>query len=310
MKIVLYVLATAFLVSCSKQGDKKSTAPVVITLLGKSFYEPERSAKTQALLDSNLNVAITNWKKDSSEENYIWYGRRLGYLSRFTEAINIFTEGLEKYPNSAKLLRHRGHRFISLRLFDRAIEDLSKANRLANALPRDIEPDGSPNRLNKPLSSTLFNIRYHLALAHYLKGDFAQAQQDYFGCLTTCDNDDLLVATIDWLYMTYRRQGMEKEALSALGNINDSMNIIENDSYYKRCQMYQGKMVPELLLEVGPGDTDPDLTIATQGYGVGNWYLYNGDSAKAKEVFEKVVSGKHFASFGFIASEVELARWK
>jgi hypothetical protein len=68
-------------------------------------------------------------------------------------------------------------------------------------------------------------------------------------------------------------------------------------------------MQPQLLLEVGPGDEDPDLTIATQGYGVGNWYYYNGDTAKAREIFQKVVDGKHFSSFGFIASEAELARW-
>ena len=33
----------------------------------------------------------------------------------------------------------------------------------------ETEPDGIPNKLNMPLSSTQFNVWYDLALAHYLK---------------------------------------------------------------------------------------------------------------------------------------------
>jgi len=108
--------------------------------------------------------------------------------------------------------------------------------------------------------------------------------------------------------MTYKRQGKDELADGLLGNITDSMTIIENDSYYKRLKMYQGKLQPEDVLTVNPNAEDYDLSLATQGYGVGNWYFYNGDTTKAVEIFEKVVSGNSFASFGFIASEAELAR--
>ncbi len=309
IKIGCFVLTVAFLFSCGKLSDQENR-PVVISLLGKSYFEPERPAKVQAMLDSNLAIAKTHWMDNPTEDNYIWYGRRLGYLSRFQQAIDVFTQGIEKYPTSAKLYRHRGHRFISLRLFDRAIEDLHKANSLIPGFPFEIEPDGTPNKINQPLSSTQFNIRYHLGLAHYLKGDFLNARQAFIECLKTSNNPDLLVACVDWMYMIYRRQGQELDAQSILGNITDTMTIIENDSYFKRCQMYQGKISPDSLLQVDPGEADADLKWATQGYGVGNWYLYNGDSAKAKEVFEKVVAGKYFAAFGFIAAEAELARWK
>ena len=52
-----------------------------------------------------------------------------------------------------------------------------------------------------------------------------------------------------------------------------------------------------------------ELAMATQGYGVGNWFLYNGDTTQAESVFRQVVSGKYFGAFGFIAAEAELARW-
>ncbi len=282
--------------------------PEVVSLLGTTYYEPERSPEAQQRLDSSLALAKKNFTDDPSEENFIWYGRRLGYLSRFNDAIDILSQGIDKYPESYRLLRHRGHRFISMRLFDRAIDDLTKASQLMPPYPVEIEPDGAPNKLNIPLSSTQFNIWYHLGLAHYLKSDFEKAEQAYIECLKVSDNDDLLVATIDWFYMTYRRLEKNEVAEGLLGNITDTMNIIENDSYYQRLQMYERKLQPEDLLTVNEQTEDYDLSLATQGYGVGNWYLYNGDTTKAKEIFEKVVAGKSFASFGFIAAEAELSR--
>jgi hypothetical protein len=50
------------------------------------------------------------------------------------------------------------------------------------------------------------------------------------------------------------------------------------------------------------------VQIATQGYGVGNWYLVNGDEKKAREVFERVLAGKAWAAFGYIAAEADLKR--
>ena len=308
-KLIVLSLPLLVVFGCGqKQEEQTEKAPEVVSLLGKTFYEPERSPEAQARLDSNLQVAEKNFLKYPSEENYIWYARRLGYLSRFNDAIEILSQGLEKYPDSYRLLRHRGHRYISMRLFDRAIDDLTRASQLMTPWPPEIEPDGAPNKMNIPLSSTQFNIWYHLGLAHYLKGDFEKAEQAYIECLKVSNNDDLLVATIDWFYMTYRREGKDELAKGLLGNITDSMNIIENDSYYKRLQMYQGKLQPEQLLTVAPEADDYDLSLATQGYGVGNWYLYNGDTTKAIDIFEKVVAGKSFASFGFIAAEAELAR--
>ncbi len=59
-----------------------------------------------------------------------------------------------------------------------------------------------------------------------------------------------------------------------------------------------------------PSSEPFDTTIATQGYGVGNYYYVTGDREQARRVFERVVSGAGWNAFGFIAAEAELARWK
>lgn len=284
--------------------------PSAIGLDGRKFFPPSLTAKARARIDSNFFAAEIAYKANPSEENIIWYGRREAYRYNYRNAVKIFTEGLKMYPQSYRLLRHRGHRYITLRDFDKAISDLTVASALMPSGLPETEPDGLPNKLNIPLSTTQFNIWYHLGLAYYLKGDFAKAEKAYLECLKVSSNDDLLTATADWLYMTYRRSGKNTEAENLIGKIHEGMKIIENDSYFKRLMMYKGKLQPGELLEVGPGDQDPDLAIATQGYGVGNWYLYNGDTAKAKEVFLKVVSGNHFSAFGFIAAESDLKRLK
>ena len=83
------------------------------------------------------------------------------------------------------------------------------------------------------------------------------------------------------------------------------MEILENGSYHRRLLMYKGLEKPEALLD--PANAD-DLTIATQGYGVGNWYYVTGNRASAREIFEKVVSGPQWSAFGYIAAEADLQR--
>ncbi len=310
-KIFVPVIGSLLFIGCQPANEKKiEKAPEVVSLLGTTFFEPERNESAQRKLDSALSIAKENFLENPSEENFIWYARRLGYLSRFNQAIEVLSEGIERYPQSYKLLRHRGHRYISMRLFDRAINDLSRASQLMKPEPLEIEPDGAPNRPNIPLSNTQFNIWYHLGLAYYLKGDFDNAEKAYTECLMASNNDDLMVATVDWLFMVYKRESKDELAGALLQRITDSMTIIENDAYFNRLKMYQGKLNAEDLLNVDPTSEDYDLSLATQGYGVGNWYLYHGDTTKAVDIFERVVGGKSFSSFGFIAAEAELARMK
>jgi tetratricopeptide (TPR) repeat protein len=309
MKRLIFLFCLLAFAGCSvNKNMEKTVDPVLIGVDGKEFFKPE--LPNQDKLDSNFNVAFKNFQNDPSEENYIWLGRREAYRYNYNEAIEIFSRGLQRYPESYKLYRHRGHRYITVRDFDNAILDLQHAVDLMPADTVEIEPDGIPNKINTPLSSVEFNIWYHLGLAHYLKGDFKNAEAAYIKCLEVSNNDDLLCATADWLYMTYRRQNKNDDAAKLLERINENMTIVENDSYHKRLLMYKGLLKPEQLLEVGDDVSDKDLAIATQGYGVGNWYLYNGDTAKAKEIFQQVVSGKHFSAFGFIAAEVDLFRMK
>jgi tetratricopeptide (TPR) repeat protein len=205
------------------------------------------------------------------------------------------------------MYRHRGHRYITVREFDRAIADFDKAVSLIKGTPDEIEPDGQPNPAGKPRSTLQFNIWYHLALAHYLKGEYQKALDAYVECMKVSGNDDLLTATSDWMWMTLMRLNRKADAARLLERITAKMEILENASYHRRLLMYKGLETPEVLLD--PANAD-GLTVATQGYGVGNWYYVTGDAARARATFEKVVAGANWSAFGYIAAEADLQRMK
>jgi tetratricopeptide (TPR) repeat protein len=174
--------------------------------------------------------------------------------------------------------------------------------------PLETEPDGIPNKLGIAKSTTQSNIRYHLGLAYYLKGDYKNAAGSYEEAMEYADNDDLVAATTDWLFMTYHRLGRSEDAKDLLEKIETQMSIIENEAYHKRLLMYKGQYQPELLLAIQEAGVEPEVAIATQGYGVGNWYLIQSDTARAIDMFKKVLSGSSFSAFGFIAAEADLQR--
>lgn len=289
------------IVSMAQAGKPEATS-----ISGKPLYPMELPAETRKTLEANLAAAEAEYAKNpKGEEAIIWLGRRQAYLWRYRDAIDTFSKGLALHPASYKLYRHRGHRYITIREFDRAVADYEKAAALIKGVPDEVEPDGAPNKYGKPRSTSHSNIWYHLGLAYYLKGDFTNALRAYQECMKFSANDDMRVATLDWLYMTYRRLGRHGAAKLLLDQVSAKMDILENESYHKRLLMYKGVLKPEQLLDTASAD---DLTVATQGYGVGNWYLVEGNKAKAREIFEKVVQGRQWAAFGFIAAEVDLKR--
>ena len=108
--------------------------------------------------------------------------------------------------------------------------------------------------------------------------------------------------------MIHRRLGNKDAADALLPAVTEDMEIIENDSYFNRIMMYKGLIEPEELLFVDETISDGSLELATQGYGVGNWYLYNGDTTKAIQTFQKVTEGEYWSAFGYIAAEADLVR--
>ena len=89
--------------------------------------------------------------------------------------------------------------------------------------------------------------------------------------------------------------------------IQPDLKIIENEGYHLLVLMYQGLTPVESLLQ---------LTLKQEGspgsysvlYGIGSWYLYNGQRDEARAIFKRMLAGNQWTSFGYIAAEADMKR--
>jgi hypothetical protein len=273
-----------------------------LSLLGDSLFAPQPSARALATYDS------LRTRFDSLDvEQWIWLGRWAAYTGAHQEAIRAYTAALERFPEDARLYRHRGHRYITTRQLDRAIADFRAALALVEGQEDAIEPDGMPNAHNIPVSTLHTNIWYHLGLAHYLQNELPLALEAYRQGLAASANDDMRTAFLHWIYMTLRQLGQEEDAQQALVGVHAEMEILENTDYWRLCRFYRG----EIGLDELPGDAPGAMQGSSEAlrYGIGNWHFYNGRKGEAQAAFEEMLRHGNWAAFGYIAAEAALSRW-
>jgi len=214
-------------------------------------------------------------------------------IREYRESIAICTRGLKMAPENVGLLLERGHREVGLREFVKARADLERAAKID---PKNPE------------------IYYHLGLSHYFTGEFAEAAEAWRHAVENAPTLDSRINSSNWLYASLRRAGKKEDAEKALATITPEMKNTEPHTFFylSLLRFFQGRM-PEadaVPPQPAPGskDDEPELRFDTVGYGVGNWYLYNGNPAKAQEYFRKVVQGRVWMTRGYIGSEIEVAR--
>ena len=279
-----------------------------ISLLGDTLRAPELPDDVRAVYQeryAEAEDALVEAPEDA--DALIWMGRRTAYLGQYREAIEIYTHALTLHPDDPRIYRHRGHRYLTIRELDLAIADFERAAALTEGQPDQVEPDGLPNAQNVPTSTLQFNIWYHLALAHYVQGDFEAALEAQQECMAVSVHPDSVVATSYWMYMTLMRLGREEEAQAVLDGISQDMDIIESTAYLNLLLLFKGDRSYEEL--VGPGGAEATLQSTTTAYGLGVWHLLHGRTDEAHRTWERILEGRdQWSAFGYLAAEGELAR--
>lgn len=312
MRILLLVSVLALITSCKKESETLAKVEEKVridtlqatSILGSPLIRRQVDEKRDSLQVANYKVALNAYKKDTTNaDSLIWLGRRIAYLGDYQKAIAYYTKGIALHPKEARFYRHRGHRYISIRQYDKAIADFNQAVLLIEGTENQIEPDGIPNKYNTPVSTLHGNIYYHLGLAHYLKNELPNALMAFEKCLASSTNNDNKVSSKHWLYMIHRRLGNELKAMELLEPVKNDMEIIENVAYHQLLLFYKGELTEEELT----GTSSSGSSEAVK-YGVANWYHYNGDAEKAEFLYKVLVATGNWAGFGYIAAEADLAR--
>ena len=262
--------------------------------------------KTKNVFEKNLKIAYENFNQNPNSDNLIWIGRRHAYLGNYESALKYFSQGINAYPLDARFYRHRGHRLITNRCFESAINDLKKAASLSNNKPNEIEPDGLPNALNIPTSTLKGNIYYHLGLAYYFESRLKEAMLAFEKCIEFSENNDSFVAAANWLYIIYYQLNMINKANKLLTKIDNQMNLIENHSYLSILNLYKNSTsLLDIEKKIFKEESLNNITVA---FGLGNFYLLKGETEKAYKIYNLITNSDQWSSFAYIGAEVMLKK--
>ena len=256
------------------------TSPLGVKYYSKADDKGVVAAAEKALMADSKNVKLL--LKLSQQQNSV---------QQIREAVQTCTRALAVEPNNAEVLTERGHRQLPLRQFARARDDLKRAT---------------------ILDPKIADAWYHLGLANYFLGDFGPAADAFCKGVGIAKDQDSMVNFTNWCYAASRRAGRKEAADKALAKVGTDVNSNSGHTafYFNLVRFFQGRKTETEIAPAPPkaGDDESELIFDTVGYGIGNWHLYNAETAKATDYFQRIVKGHVWYTWGFVGSETELVR--
>lgn len=251
-------------------------------------YEVSSWERVSYKPDEDLKAMEAKLQADPNNSN-LWMekGLMLAKAALYREAGECYSRAISLDPFNGILYRHRAHRFLSQWRFEDACADFTIASRI---IPEN------------------WDVWYHLGLSHFLLGNYEKAATAYQRCLDLSKTEDELIAICDWYYMTLLRLGKRDEAIKLLDNVQEDFDPGDNTAYFRRLLMYKGVIKPE---EVLPEDitTLEALDLITMGFGLSNYYWFNGQKDKSNEVVDMILKAgdenECYFAFGYLAAKVD-----
>ena len=280
--MTLLTLVLVFAVQGPAQKPPAAATPAMQAAIeGNAYLKKNDNAKAEAAFERAVKLDPNN------PEFRLLECHTLAALQKHQQAITACSEALRLRPNDENALRDRGHYHLNLGEIDPGMADLKKAQ----ALKKDDR-----------------GTYYHLGLAYYFKGDFADAAKQWEGCLALAPDDAGKVECSAWLYPALRRAGRDADAKKLLDSITITSLPGHPGNYLDRLMLFKGTKTEAEVAKTMPAEGG--LSESTVGYGIGLWHLLNKRPDKAREYFQKAVASKFTVSWGYRASEAELKRMK
>src|SRR5579872_1213335 len=168
MKLAALVLSGALILSA-----ETATLPEVKTQAGRQFYSLPDDKGLVAAARKNLEADPNNTGlllKLAAAQSAVW---------QYREAVATCSHILKLAPDNAAALLERGHRELALREFKQSRADLQRARQLDAKNPE---------------------VYYHLGLAHYFLGEFAQSAEAFSHAVEFAPNTDSRINSTNWYY--------------------------------------------------------------------------------------------------------------
>lgn len=272
---------------------------LLMPMIVYALDDTNQVAQVENKLELDLKIAQAAFEvAPDREDSYIWLGRRYGYLGRYEEAIEVFTEGLKKFPNSYRLLRFRGRHLARNRQFERAIADYQLGLQKMEGHADSFEPNGIINDIELPTSTYRQNLHYYLGQTSFAVGDYAQMFDELEKSNQTLIElpfDDHRIAVIYWQYIALKKLNKHQQAEALVATLPQPVRILENQAYYDALLV-----LTDPTNKLSPADNNKLATFA-----LAMRLQFNGDRSGAREILLKLADQ---STGGFWPAEVELVQ--
>lgn len=105
--------------------------------------------------------------------------------------------------------------------------------------------------------------------------------------------------------MIHRRMNNPDLAEVVLKTITPDMDVFENMAYHNLLLFYKGILSED---DLKGESNEVEYMNDAIAYGLGNWYYYNGDTARAKQIFNNLLAQGVWAGFAAISAEADMFR--
>jgi tetratricopeptide (TPR) repeat protein len=287
------------------------------SLFGEPLYttgpNPVNVAPTDKLLRA-VAEAKTAYESNLTIDSATWYGRLLGYQGLMREAIQVYTAGLKKHPDSAKLLRHRAHRYFNLREFDRSIEDGLRSAALYENRPLEREKLG-PDYFPSTPDVVQFYLYYHLGHAYLAKHDYKSAAHWFDRSRQVgagVGDMSSITAGTYWQYISLAR-GTQFDAAQTLldGYTMDLVDLkdnLESNNYFDGLQLFKHRRDPAGFFDdkdSGKAFSTSDGIKSSTSYSLANYYIIQGRAAEAKDHLRRAMQIDTWSFFARVQAEAD-----
>lgn len=210
------------------------------------------------------------------------YGLALSEQFLYREATEAYSMAIAHDPFKGIYYRHRGHRYISCREYEKAAADFVTATRM---IPEN------------------WDSWYHLGLAYFLMGDFASAETAYRRCYELNSDVSQFCACTDWYWRTLMRLGKTEEAWQLIDKVDSKMDPDADETGYSRTVLiYKGVLSAEEQMQALTNDGP--LSTPTIAYAISNYYAMRGEMEQSNAALDYLLSfctDNWWSAFGYLA---------
>lgn len=254
------------------------------SLIGTPLRLPSFPAATQRRLDQDLEIARAALRiAPDRPESHFWVARRLSYLGRFCESVDVLTAAIAQFPESYELRRYRARKLARSRQFEAALADYREGLRLMAGKPDYFEPDGLPNRVGITLGTYRANMIYYHAQTSFAVGDYRSmlaGLQTAFAMTWPFARNDMVPPIAYWTYLAHRKLGEHDKARAAIAQVPDQLDLIENAAYHQAVKVMQGR----IPLAEAAASKDPNVKFAAAME-----HRFAGREAEATRLLREIV---------------------